>query len=37
VVETVEDVTLEKKFCRERWFVKGGNGHRENGKAEKLY
>lgn len=37
MAETVEDVTLEKKFCKDRWIVKGASGHRENRKAKKLY
>jgi hypothetical protein len=37
VAETVEDVTLEKKFCKDKWVVKGARGHRENRKVKKLY
>jgi len=37
VAETVEDVTLEKKFCKDKWVAKGARGHRENRKAKKLY
>jgi len=37
VAETVEDLTLEKKFCKNRWVAKGAGEHRENRKAKKLY
>lgn len=37
MAETVEDLTLEKKFCKNRWVAKGAGEHRENRKAKKLY
>jgi ribosome-associated protein YbcJ (S4-like RNA binding protein) len=37
VAETVEDVTPEKGFFKDRWVAKGARGHRENRKAKKLY
>jgi hypothetical protein len=37
VAETVEDVTLAKKLCKDKRVVKGARGHKEIRKAKKLY
>jgi hypothetical protein len=37
VAETIEDVTVTKKFCNEKCVVEEARGRNEIRKAEKLY